>query len=140
MNTEDLKQKIIVLGSRYIGKSNIILQFTDNIFDEDYNPVVEEEFKKKIKFNDKLYFLNIIETIKGSDEYDRYILRDKENFYGDGFLLVYDITNKSSFKEIKNLYEGVLRVKDVDKFPMILVGNKCDLEDKRVITYHEGWN
>lgn len=52
---------------------------------------------------------------------------------GEGFLLVYSITSRSSFQELDVFYEQILRVKDKDYFPMIVVGTKCDLEYDRQV-------
>jgi GTPase KRas protein len=57
---------------------------------------------------------------------------------GQGFILVYAITSRSSFDEIASFREQIRRVKDKDKVPMILVGNKCDLETERQVTTSEG--
>ena len=59
---------------------------------------------------------------------------------GDGFLLVYSVIDRKTFEEVGEFYEQILRVKDADKVPMVLVGNKCDLESERVITNDEGKN
>ena len=53
---------------------------------------------------------------------------------GEGFLLVYSITSRSSFDEISTLYQHILRVKEVDSFPVIIVGNKCDLVYERQVS------
>lgn len=53
---------------------------------------------------------------------------------GEGFLLVYSMTSRSSFEEISTYYHQILRVKDREHFPMVLVANKCDLEQEREIT------
>ena len=47
---------------------------------------------------------------------------------GQGFLCVYSITNHGSFEEIAAFREQILRVKDADRVPMVIVGNKCDLD------------
>ena len=53
---------------------------------------------------------------------------------GEGFLLVYAINSKQSFEEITLFQQQILRVKDKDYFPMVVVGNKCDLESEREVT------
>lgn len=53
---------------------------------------------------------------------------------GEGFLLVYAINSKQSFEEISLFQQQILRVKDKDYFPMVVVGNKCDLESEREVT------
>lgn len=48
---------------------------------------------------------------------------------GEGFLLIYSINSRQSFEEIMSFQQQILRVKDKDYFPIIVVGNKCDLPD-----------
>ncbi len=52
---------------------------------------------------------------------------------GEGFLLVYSITSRNSFEEISTFHQQILRVKDKDSFPVIVVANKCDLEFERQV-------
>ena len=59
---------------------------------------------------------------------------------GQGFVLVYSITAQSTFNDLQDLKEQILRVKDSDEVPMVLVGNKCDLEDERVVGKDQGLN
>merc|ERR1712228_169770 len=51
---------------------------------------------------------------------------------GEGFLVVFDVSNAKSFQEVDNYRERISRVKDKDKVPMVLVGNKCDLHVRNV--------
>ena len=53
---------------------------------------------------------------------------------GEGFLLVFAVTERSSFDEIAKFHRQILRVKDRDEFPMLLVANKSDLEVQRVVS------
>lgn len=57
---------------------------------------------------------------------------------GKGFLLVYSVTEENSLKELLALREQVLRIKDTDNVPMVLIGNKCDLEEDRVLSIDDG--
>jgi Ras-related protein Rap-1A/Ras-related protein Rap-1B len=65
-------------------------------------------------------------------------MRDLYMKNGQGFVLAYSIIAQSTFNDIPDLREQILRVKDVDSVPMVLVGNKCDLSDQRVITTEQG--
>jgi GTPase KRas protein len=60
-------------------------------------------------------------------------MREQYMRTGEGFLLVYSITARSSFEEINQFYQQILRVKDQDSFPVIVVANKCDLEYERQV-------
>lgn len=61
-------------------------------------------------------------------------MREQYMRTGEGFLLVYSITSKQSFDEITTFQQQILRVKDKDYFPMVVVGNKCDLESEREVS------
>lgn len=61
-------------------------------------------------------------------------MREQYMRTGEGFLLVYSITSRSSFEEISTFYQQVLRVKDKDYFPVVMVANKCDLESERQVS------
>lgn len=65
-------------------------------------------------------------------------MRDLYMKNGQGFVLVYSITAQSTFNDLMDLREQILRVKDTEDVPMILVGNKCDLEDERVVGKDQG--
>lgn len=56
---------------------------------------------------------------------------------GQGFILTYAITSRQSYDEIHQFREQILRVKDADRVPIVLCGNKCDLEDERQVTTAE---
>ena len=61
-------------------------------------------------------------------------MREQYMRTGEGFLLVYSINSRQSFEEITTFQQQILRVKDKDYFPMVVVGNKCDLENEREVT------
>ena len=52
---------------------------------------------------------------------------------GEGFLLVYSITSRSSFEEIFDFQRQILRVKDAERVPMVVIANKSDLEYERQV-------
>ena len=68
----------------------------------------------------------------GQEEYSA--MREQYMRTGEGFLLVYSITSRQSFEEIMTFQQQILRVKDKDYFPIIIVGNKCDLDGERQVT------
>ena len=60
-------------------------------------------------------------------------MREQYMRTGEGFLLVYSITSRNSFEEITTFHQQILRVKDKDSFPVVVVANKCDLEYERQV-------
>jgi GTPase KRas len=79
--------------------------------------------------------LEILDTA-GQEEFTA--LRDQWIRDCEGFVLIYSITSRPSFEQISVFKDQVLRVKDKDRIPMMLVANKCDLEDKREVSTQEG--
>jgi small GTP-binding protein len=66
-------------------------------------------------------------------------MREQYMRTGEGFLLVYSITSRNSFEEISTFHQQILRVKDKDSFPVIVVANKCDLEYERQVGMNGAW-
>ena len=64
-------------------------------------------------------------------------MRDQWMRDGKGFLLVYAINDHSSFEEMESFRENIFRCQDSEDVPIVLVGNKCDLEEERKVTYEE---
>jgi Ras-related protein Rap-1B len=60
-------------------------------------------------------------------------LRELYMKQGQGFLLVFSIANKNSFHELSELREQIIRIKDDDDVPLVVVGNKCDMEEDRMV-------
>lgn len=81
--------------------------------------------------------MDILDTA-GQEEYSA--MREQYMRTGEGFLLVYSVTSKTSFEELMTYYQQILRVKDTDYVPAFVVGNKSDLEDERQVSYEEGQN
>lgn len=61
-------------------------------------------------------------------------MREQYMRTGEGFLIVYSVASRASLEEIQQYQQQILRVKDKDFFPMILVGNKSDLTEERQVT------
>ncbi|EDQ87607.1 uncharacterized protein MONBRDRAFT_9855 [Monosiga brevicollis MX1] len=94
----------------------------------------KDSYRKQVVIDEETCLLDILDTA-GQEEYSA--MRDQYMRTGEGFLCVYSIDNKRSFDEIGKFREQILRVKDADSVPMIICGNKCDLEDKREVSTEE---
>mmetsp|Transcript_16891 Transcript_16891/g.47623 ORF Transcript_16891/g.47623 Transcript_16891/m.47623 type:complete len:193 (+) Transcript_16891:104-682(+) len=129
--------RIVILGEGGVGKSCITIQFTQNHFVREYDPTIENSYRKQITVDDEACMLDILDTA-GQEEYS--VMRDQYINSGQGFVVVYSITCRESFDAIPELRNKILQVKDVDEFPMILVGNKCDLDKHREVPKEKGEN
>ena len=127
--------KVVVVGGGGVGKSALTIQLIQNHFIDEYDPTIEDSYRKQVSIDDETCLLDILDTA-GQEEYSA--MRDQYMRTGEGFLCVFAITSRSSFEEIDGFREQILRVKDEDVVPMVLCGNKCDLNDDRQVTTAEG--
>ncbi|WVQ75887.1 hypothetical protein IAR50_005521 [Cryptococcus sp. DSM 104548] len=101
--------KITVLGDGGVGKTAITVQFTMSSFVETYDPTIEDCYRKQWVVDEQACLLEVLDTA-GQEEYTA--LRDQWIRDGEGFLIVYSITSRSTFERIERIVERVLRVKD----------------------------
>ncbi|KJE95357.1 small monomeric GTPase [Capsaspora owczarzaki ATCC 30864] len=127
--------KLVVVGGGGVGKSALTIQFIQSHFVDEYDPTIEDSYRKQCVIDDEVALLDILDTA-GQEEYSA--MREQYMRTGEGFLCVYSITSRQSFEEIQSFHQQILRVKDRDEFPMILVGNKSDLEHQRAVSSDEG--
>lgn len=126
--------KLVVVGGGGVGKSALTIQFIQQHFVDEYDPTIEDSYRKQCSIDEEVALLDILDTA-GQEEYSA--MREQYMRSGEGFLMVFSIIDKNSFEEIDGFYKQILRVKDRDEFPMILVGNKADLHADRTVSEEE---
>jgi len=125
-----------VLGSGAVGKSALTIRLvTDNFLDE-YDPTIEDSYRKQVMIDDQTALLDILDTA-GQEEFSS--MQDQWMRDGKGFLLVYSIAERESYNHTETLRDKIFRSKDTDVVPIVLVGNKCDLarEGRRQVQKEE---
>ena len=131
----DYLLKYIIIGDAAVGKSNLLLRFSQDDFKSEYQLTIGVEFgAKNLDIDNKKYRLQIWDTA-GQENY-RSITRA---YYKNSVcaILVYDITNRDSFEHISSWVEDCLAQSPKTVF-MVLVGNKSDLSEKRKVSIEEG--
>jgi Ras-related protein Ral-A len=123
--------KVIMVGSGGVGKSALTLQFMYDEFVEDYEPTKADSYRKKVLLDNQEMQIDILDTA-GQEDYAA--IRDNYFRSGEGFLCVFSITELESLTAAQELREQVLRVKNDENIPFLLVGNKADLSDRRVVS------
>lgn len=132
----DTQYRLVIVGGGAVGKSSLTIQYISNLFFSDYDPTIEDSYRKQTHVDDELAYLDILDTA-GQDEFSA--MRDTYMRYcnviiiimirtGEGFIVVYSVTSRESFEEVRKFREQILRSKDIESIPMVIVGNKCDLE------------
>ncbi|CAG8434764.1 2236_t:CDS:2 [Funneliformis mosseae] len=149
--------KLVVLGDGGVGKTALTIQT--------YDPTIEDSYRKQVVIDDQPCVLEVLDTAgQGSylfvnlvnylsydihrkisnpqlifnEEYTA--LRDQWIRDGEGFLLVYSISSRSTFERVERFRDQITRVKDTEQVPLMLVGNKCDKITEREVSREEGMN
>ena len=130
--------KILTLGDTMVGKSSIVLRFSEDKFDDNQFATIGIDFKTKyIKIGDSSVKVLIWDTA-GQEKFQNIA---KQYYKGaNGVLLIYDISSRKSFERINFWLKELKENNRIDELFICLVGNKIDLEEKRVISKEEGEN
>ena len=127
--------KVLLLGNSDVGKSSMLLRFVDSVWNDAFTPTIGVDFKvKTLEINNKRVKMQIWDTA-GQERFRTVV---STYFRGaHGILLLYDVTNKDSFKNLENWLIEIEKNSN-QKVLKILIGNKCDLTEDREITTEEG--
>ena len=126
---------MVLIGDYGVGKSATTIQYVQNHFVREYDPTIENSYRKQITVDDESYMLDILDTA-GEEEYS--VMIDQYIRSGEGFLFMFSLTSRISFDKLAEKILHAQNCKDKTHFPMILVGNKCDLKSDRQISTEEG--
>ena len=128
--------KILIVGDSNVGKTNLINRYIDNTFNENIVNSIDFDIKTKIvKIFNKKILIKFFDTA-GQEKF-RSITKSLFQQV-QGIILIYDITNEESFKNIE-YWLSLIKENNLN-FECILIGNKCDLENERKISKKDGLN
>ena len=136
MEKKEVLYKILLLGDSSVGKTCFLMRYTDNTFQEIHMSTIGLDYKlKNVQLDDgKMVKIQIWDTA-GQDRF-RSITK---NYYkgAHGIILIYDITNKKSFENVRT-WINQIKEEVSEKVSIILVGNKIDDEEHRVVATDDG--
>ena len=123
--------KVLLIGSSGVGKSSLLCRFADNTYSETFNPTIGVDFKiRNCEVDGKVVKLQIWDTA-GQERFKTIT----SSYYkgAHGIIVAYDISDRESFNNVSNWMTEVEKHAS-DNISRILVGNKCDLDHKRVVS------
>lgn len=124
-----------MFGAGAVGKSALVIKFVKGDFILDYDPTIEDIYDHHINVDGELVNLKILDTA-GQEDFKP--MRTTYMRQGQGFIIVYAIDDRQSFDEVEFFYHDIKRTRMGEKVPLILCCNKCDLENRRVVSKTEG--
>jgi len=129
------ERKIAIMGYRSVGKSSLAIQFVQGQFVDYYEPTIENTFKKTISIKGHQYDLFLVDTA-GQDEYS--IFPPEYSVDVNGYVLVYSIDSPHSFEVCRSIHVKLIDLLGSNSVPIILVGNKSDLQSDRRVSHEQG--
>ncbi len=137
LTTREAIFKLIVLGDEKVGKTSLINSFVTNRFKEDYRPTLG------INITEQIFYIQGLKNIQQKFLiYDvagqKFFKRVRKHYYAgaQAAFLMYDVTERESFVHLSEWYDDLTQ--NVPHIPLILVGNKIDLSDRRQVSFEEG--
>jgi len=126
--------KIAIVGSGGVGKSCMTLYYIKGVFQSEYDPTIEDSYVKEVMLDGIKRKLTVQDTA-GQEEYRSMLEATIQDT--DGFIMVYSIASEESLEELYPLLER-LKKKKGNRIPLILAGNKSDLQNDRKISSEMG--
>merc|ERR1711936_1461387 len=119
------RYRIVVLGDGGVGKSALTLQYVQHNFIDYHDPTIEDAYQQRTVIDSEPCLLDILDTA-GQVEFTA--MREQYMRCGEGFIVCFSITDRHSFLECEEYRNLILKVRAQDNVPIILVANKCDLD------------
>ncbi|XP_071515986.1 ras-related protein Rap-2a-like [Panulirus ornatus] len=123
------RYQVTLMGGARVGKSTIVSHFLYDKILTNYKPTVEELHRGEYEIEGETLILDLLDT-SGSHQFPA--MRELAIRQSDAFLLVYTIDNATSWELLAALREEIVRLRG-PKIPVVVVGNKKDLETRRVV-------
>ena len=115
-----------------VGKSALTIQLIQNHFVDEYDPTIEDSYRKQVVIDGETCLLDILDTA-GQEEYSA--MRDQYMRTGEGFLLVFAVNNAKSFEDISTYREQIKRVKDAEEVRVLFSVNSNPICNRTVETF-----
>eukprot|EP00475_Leptophrys_vorax_P025417 TRINITY_DN35616_c0_g1_i1.p1 TRINITY_DN35616_c0_g1~~TRINITY_DN35616_c0_g1_i1.p1 ORF type:complete len:194 (+),score=49.40 TRINITY_DN35616_c0_g1_i1:213-794(+) len=128
--------KLVVLGIGGVGKTSWTHRICYERLIDLYDPGIEDTLVKLVQVDQVSSRVEILDSM--SEQYELPFFFDSWVRAADGVLLLYSITDKTSFEKAQELHSAVLRLRDGNQVALVVAGNKCDLEHERVVSKSEG--
>jgi len=131
----DMLIKLLLIGDSGVGKSCLLCRYSDDVFNSNFITTIGIDFKiRTIELDGSKIKLQIWDTAGQ----ERFRTITQAYYRGAmGILLVYDVTDDKSFNNIRTWMRNIKQHAN-EQVVKVLLGNKCDMPDKKMVTYEQG--
>ncbi|TRY82379.1 hypothetical protein DNTS_002475 [Danionella cerebrum] len=133
-----LKAKLVVLGLENCGKTALCVRYITKRFIGEYEHKREVTYRCKKIVDKEAVELEILDTNNKECVGSAACSLESSIRWGEGFLIMYSVTDRSSFEAVSGLKRLIDHVKQTLGVPTVIVANKCDMENGRVVRTEEG--
>ncbi|XP_077994978.1 ras-related and estrogen-regulated growth inhibitor-like [Glandiceps talaboti] len=133
-NGKTCEAKLVVFGRTAVGKSATVVRFLTKRFIWEYDPTLEFTYRHQASVDEEPVTMEILDTA-GQENNNH---REGHVRWGDGFLVVYSVTDRQSFEDVVHIKNYLDDMKKARNVSMVILANKSDLEHERVVSTEEG--
>lgn len=128
--------RTVVIGDGCVGKSALTIQYVSNIFLDFHDPTIEDAYQKQTVIDNNVAVVDILDTA-AQDELQT-TLKEQCLTHGEGYIGVYSIDDEKSYQNLRKHLLELKRIRNTDRVPIVIVGNKLDLFQDRQVSTMEG--
>ncbi|XP_015928733.1 ras-related protein Rap-1b-like [Parasteatoda tepidariorum] len=125
------ENRLVVLGAGGVGKTSLVVQYLEGFFTTTYKPTIEDYYRHAIRMPDGVF--HSVEILDTAGSLNFPAMRELCIKSGRGFILVFSVDDVQSFHEAMEIWEIIVKLRGT-RVPVIVVGNKTDLVEKRKVT------
>ena len=125
--------RLALIGNCGVGKSSLCDVFVKDRYSISYNPTEEQFYRQRVNLNGVNVMIDLIDVNVNSQAFKQTIMS------ADGYIFVYDITNRGSYDRIIELHSQIVSIKSSPFLPQILVGNKSDRYEAREVSFESAF-
>ncbi|XP_051991668.1 ras-related and estrogen-regulated growth inhibitor-like protein [Xyrauchen texanus] len=138
-NQQKVEANIVLLGAENVGKSALTVRFLTRRFIGEYGDI-ESIYSHTDKIDGRDICFNIWDSICPQNGEESGYISDRQLQWADGYILVYSICDGASFNVVRQQVQRIRQAKQkpTSTAPIIIVGNKRDLQHRRTVSSEEG--
>ncbi|CAL4171236.1 unnamed protein product, partial [Meganyctiphanes norvegica] len=125
--------RIVVLGMPSVGKSALVVRLLTGRFIWEYDPTLEAAYRHNTTVDDEAAIMDILDTAGQTES----VVQDSHARWGEGYMLVFSLTDRSSFNALTEIHTYLAQHKQTPNFSCVIIANKIDLGHLSEVTEEE---